>query len=983
MKQFYLLALMVFLSFSVSAQVVFVDADASGNNDGTSWTDAFTTMEAAITAAADGDALWVADGLYQPASDPFFVDKNISIIGGFNGTETSAEEADPDLNVTVFSGDIALDDNPDDLQANRGDNVIIMRVDSLLDLVTINNIAFTGGQIGIRQDGDPFDDFNGSCVRSYSTLNMANCFFSGNVGHFGPGVSVIGAPNSVFDNITAVGNLATGRGVIAAFSSPNVLIKNSEFDANTVDHGTVYYEVSNGLIDSCTFTNNVALNRGAAVGFLLSPGASMSNTRLQDNIVDGEGVGGALSLIGLTDAGTPSDINEHVFDNCEFIGNSGPLGGGGLFLSINALFRDCIFRANVAGAIGGAYTAVNFDDDPATNPDKKLIRMENCLMEENQVTGGNLFGPNIYTELAYSYEFDSCTMRDNGSTASTEIGSVLFLFGDANGGLTEQTATFTNCEIVNNQAGGGMRGWGGVAYAQTAAGVIDLNFDNCDILNNGSRQLGGAIMTQNSVRTTVTNCDVAFNTTNGSGGFLWDFESQTDFQSGPGAEKGLITLRNNIFRQNFAANQGGVVDANGTDIVAVNNLFFGNDLTGGADAGSGGAIIANTDTSDQAVLLVNNTFYENSAGNFASDVSTFSDGGNDVGQLTLTLQNNAFASNAGLANVGFEDVAESNTDEITIISNGGNFFAVEPTDFDAAMDDIVDEDQDLEELFVSVDDFEEADLNINQDLENNPLIDGGVTGDDVPATDIVGTERVGTPDIGAYEVPAEPLPTVADIIAASESHTTLESLLNTAGLTATLGEPGPFTVFAPTDAAFAVLTMEQLDLLNEGDNLRNTLLTHVIGDAVESSMVTEGLIAPSLAPMTNLEFSLSPSVTVTTSQGEVANIIEFDLAGSNGFVHVIDAVLIPAIVNVRNIEESGLDVQFFPNPVQNQMTVNISDVSIETVKVAVLNLNGQRLSNWSFGNGNNLVDFTQLPAGTYTLEIDIDGALYSKQIVKQ
>ncbi len=224
---------------------------------------------------------------------------------------------------------------------------------------------------------------------------------------------------------------------------------------------------------------------------------------------------------------------------------------------------------------------------------------------------------------------------------------------------------------------------------------------------------------------------------------------------------------------------------------------------------------------------------------------------------------------------------------------------------------------------------------------------------------------------------------MAEIIAASEVHNALETALNGAGLTATLNGEGPFTVFAPTDAAFAALSSANLSLLAEGNNMTNTLLTHVISGLTLSTDITDGLVVPALAPNTNLNFGISGG-TVTVATGFTSAVVTVaDLLASNGVVHVIDMVLIPLIVDVRDLDAAGIDVTFFPNPVKDQMNVQINDLNLQDMRVSIINLNGQRLNQWTLGNGSNFIDFSRVPAGAYTLEINIDGKLYSKQVVKQ
>jgi uncharacterized surface protein with fasciclin (FAS1) repeats len=134
--------------------------------------------------------------------------------------------------------------------------------------------------------------------------------------------------------------------------------------------------------------------------------------------------------------------------------------------------------------------------------------------------------------------------------------------------------------------------------------------------------------------------------------------------------------------------------------------------------------------------------------------------------------------------------------------------------------------------------------------------------------------------------------TVAAAVAGSENHNTLEAALVAAGLIETLQGPGPFTVFAPTDAAFAALpagTVETL-LQDPSGELRNILLYHVVGGNVLSSSLSDGMVAPTV---------LGEEVTVTINgQGVFINdarVTVVDIETGNGVVHVIDAVLLPPV----------------------------------------------------------------------------------------
>ena len=137
--------------------------------------------------------------------------------------------------------------------------------------------------------------------------------------------------------------------------------------------------------------------------------------------------------------------------------------------------------------------------------------------------------------------------------------------------------------------------------------------------------------------------------------------------------------------------------------------------------------------------------------------------------------------------------------------------------------------------------------------------------------------------------------TVVDIILNSPDHTILATAVSMAGLIETLSSDGPFTVFAPTDAAFAALPEGTLDeLLADSSQLASVLTHHVHSGAVISDDLTDGMMIPTVNE-TSLEVSIPMSaVYIDGALVSIAN-IEAD----NGIVHVIDAVLIPNNLSIN------------------------------------------------------------------------------------
>ena len=131
--------------------------------------------------------------------------------------------------------------------------------------------------------------------------------------------------------------------------------------------------------------------------------------------------------------------------------------------------------------------------------------------------------------------------------------------------------------------------------------------------------------------------------------------------------------------------------------------------------------------------------------------------------------------------------------------------------------------------------------------------------------------------------------TVYDVVVTSADHNLLEIAVDTCGLGGTLSGPGPFTLFAPTDAAFNALgSGTVLGLLNDVPLLTNILLHHVVGDSVMSGMLSNGQVVTTLLG-TDVTVTINPSgVYIDNAMVTVADVI-----ADNGVVHVIDAVLLP------------------------------------------------------------------------------------------
>jgi transforming growth factor-beta-induced protein len=132
--------------------------------------------------------------------------------------------------------------------------------------------------------------------------------------------------------------------------------------------------------------------------------------------------------------------------------------------------------------------------------------------------------------------------------------------------------------------------------------------------------------------------------------------------------------------------------------------------------------------------------------------------------------------------------------------------------------------------------------------------------------------------------------TIPEVAAEAGSFTTLLTAVEAAGLSETLSGAGPFTVFAPTDAAFAALPEGTLEgLLGDIPALTDILLYHVVGGEVLAEQVV-GLDSAATVQGSDIEFTIDAGNVLLNGD---ATVVTTDIEASNGVIHVIDAVILP------------------------------------------------------------------------------------------
>jgi uncharacterized surface protein with fasciclin (FAS1) repeats len=154
---------------------------------------------------------------------------------------------------------------------------------------------------------------------------------------------------------------------------------------------------------------------------------------------------------------------------------------------------------------------------------------------------------------------------------------------------------------------------------------------------------------------------------------------------------------------------------------------------------------------------------------------------------------------------------------------------------------------------------------------------------------VVAAAAVALVSIGAQATGSAPSKDIVDTAAEAGSFKTLAAALQAADLISTLKSEGPFTVFAPTDAAFAKIPKADLDaLLSDKRALTEVLTYHVVSGKV---------MAADVVKLTQAKTVEGSPVKIKVVDGKVminnANVSATDIAASNGVIHVIDTVIMP------------------------------------------------------------------------------------------
>lgn len=314
--------------------IVYVDASATGLNDGTSWENAFEDFTDALQSVNNTDIekwIWVAEGIYKPRETfrqsfctveeskcfNFSLISKVSIICGFFGNETKLEQRDWENNESIFSGD--MDDD------------------------------------GTFSEADTFNLFFNVDIDDSAVID--GCYIEGG--------------NASLEDGTVIDSHMKHGGGMHNVSNAHPTIRNTTFRYNSAyiqGGGMMNGEGSNPTIINCHFENNESF-KGAALSNTLSSPTIINSTFI--NNIAFEGYGGAIFNL---------EESSPQFTDCTFIGNEADDGGAALNSDrSDASFTNCVFTNNTAtrngGAVGVAYQSGG--------------TYENCLFDSNtSIAGG-------------------------------------------------------------------------------------------------------------------------------------------------------------------------------------------------------------------------------------------------------------------------------------------------------------------------------------------------------------------------------------------------------------------------------------------------------------------------------------------------------------------------------------------------------------------------------------------------------------------
>jgi len=394
---------------SAGNSTIYVDATATvGNNDGTSWDNAFQDLQSALNSAQSGQQIWIAEGTYTPTrkmdvTDPrsvaFRMRNGVAIYGGFKGREETLAQRDLHTYKTIISGALPSGENAYHVFYHPYDpDVSVLNETAILDGVTITggfankgthmygggmynsdgnnpllrNVTFTGNKA--QGDGG---GYGGAMYNTRgSSPILTNVIFSGNEAYLG-GAIYNASSSPRLSGVIFDGNKATGYGgAIYNGGSSSPTLVNVTFTSNEAVYGGGIYNgnVSNPLLTEVEFNRNKATQHGGGM-YNYASNPTLTNVTFNEN--EATFYGGALY----------NDASSHNLVEVTFSGNKAEYGGGMFNTGSNSspLLKNVLFNKNQASQLGGGMFNTNYSIPSLTDV---------TFDQNNAINGGGMHNTN-------------------------------------------------------------------------------------------------------------------------------------------------------------------------------------------------------------------------------------------------------------------------------------------------------------------------------------------------------------------------------------------------------------------------------------------------------------------------------------------------------------------------------------------------------------------------------------------------------------
>ncbi len=442
-------------TYPIPDNIIFVNASASGTNNGTSWENAFTSFQAALDEAVAGKEIWVAKGTYRPESFydfseldeknvHFRLKNGVEIYGGFEGTEVYRSERD--LNAghnSTLSGEIVpAPDSDDSVYSYR-----VFYNENIDNTAVLDGFTITRG-FNVAGRGGGMFNINSSPV-------LRNILFTQNIANTGGALHNRENSSPKIESCKFIDNNAKeSGGAIINFDNSSPSISDSVFNNNHAgDNGGAIANIqeSSPVINNCTFTQNSVMNEGDNTGF-----------------------GGAI---------INSYQSNPTIKNSVFTENRSSNHGGAILNNESAAtIVNCQFNKNSALTFGGAFLTISRPPEAAP-----FIEIKNSVFNENtSVRGGAIASAFSKVNITSSV----FAKNSNGEELNTGGGALYIIEGSE--------ASLINSLFRENQS----EGSGGVALLETFAKIYILN---STMTLNTSLVSGGAIYLSSTTEATIVN----------------------------------------------------------------------------------------------------------------------------------------------------------------------------------------------------------------------------------------------------------------------------------------------------------------------------------------------------------------------------------------------------------------------------------------------------------------------------------------------